>query len=57
MVIVIYICPNLWSVKQQGWKDSPREGNGYPLLYSSPENSINRGACWATVHGIEKTWT
>ena len=36
---------------------SPGEGNGYPLLYSSPENSINRGAYWATVHGIAKTWT
>ena len=25
------------------------EGNGYPLQYSSLENSVDRGACWATV--------
>jgi len=28
---------------------SPGEGNGNPLLYSSLENSLNRGAWWATV--------
>ena len=31
---------------------SPGEGNGSPLLYSCLENSIGRGARWATVHGI-----
>ena len=35
----------------------PREGNGYPLQYSCLENSMDRGAWWATVHGVEKTWT
>ena len=37
---------------------SPREGNGYPLQYSCPENSMDRGAWRATVHGIAKrrTW-
>ena len=30
---------------------SPEEGNGYPLQYSSLENSVDRGAWWATVHG------
>ena len=29
---------------------SPGEGNGYPLQYSCLENSIHRGAWWATVH-------
>ena len=29
---------------------SPGEGNGYPLQYSGPENSMDRGAWWATVH-------
>ena len=24
---------------------SPEEGNGYPLRYSCPENSMDRGAC------------
>ena len=30
---------------------SPEEGNGNPLEYSCLENSIDRGAWWATVHG------
>ena len=36
---------------------SPGEGNGSPLLYSCLENSIGRGAWWATVHGVGKSWT
>ena len=36
---------------------SPGEGNGYPLQCSCLENSINRGACWATVPGVAKSWT
>ena len=31
---------------------SPGEGNGYPLRYSCPENSMDRGAWGATVHGV-----
>ena len=31
---------------------SPREGNGNPLQYSCLENPMDRGAWWATVHGI-----
>ena len=31
---------------------SPGEGNGNPLQYSCLENSMDRGAWWATVHGI-----
>ena len=33
------------------------EGNGNPLQYSCLENSRDRGAWWATVHGLEKSWT
>ena len=33
---------------------SPGEGNGYPLQYSCLENSMDRGAWWATVHGDTK---
>ena len=33
------------------------EGNGYPLQYSCLENSMDRGAWKATVHGITKSWT
>ena len=28
--------------------------HGYPLQYSCLENSMHRGAWWATVHGITK---
>ena len=30
----------------------PGEGNGYPLQYSCLENSMDRGAWWAMVHGV-----
>ena len=33
---------------------SPGEGNGNPLQYSCLENPTDRGAWWATVHGVEK---
>ena len=36
---------------------SPREGNGNPLQYSCLKNSMDRGAWWATAHGIPKSWT
>ena len=36
---------------------SPGEGNGYPLQYSCLENFMDRGAWWATVHGVTKSWT
>ena len=36
---------------------SPGGGNGYPLQYSCLENPMDRGAWWATVHGILKNWT
>ena len=31
------------------------EGNGSPLQYSCLENSTDRGAWWATVHGVIKS--
>ena len=31
---------------------SPGEGNGNPLQYSCLENSMDRGAWWATIHGV-----
>ena len=33
---------------------SPEEGNGSPLQYSCLGNTVNRGAWWATVHGVAK---
>ena len=40
-----------------GWGRSPGEGNGNPLQYSCLENSVDRGAWQATVHGVAKSWT
>ena len=39
----------VWSF---GW-----EGNGNPLQHSCLENSMERGAWWATVLGVAKSWT
>ena len=36
---------------------SPGEGNGNPLQCSYLQNPVARGALWATVHGITKSWT
>ena len=36
---------------------SPGEGNGNLLQYSCLENPMDRGAWWATVHGVIKSWT
>ena len=36
---------------------SPGEGNGNPLQYSCLENPMDRGAWWATVHGVAKSET
>ena len=32
------------------------EGNGNPLQHSCLENSMDRGALLATVHGVTKSW-
>ena len=40
-----------------GSERSPGEGNGNPLWYVCLENPMDRGAWWATVHGVSKTWT
>ena len=37
-----------------GSEKSPGEGNGYPLQYSCLENSMDRGAWQATVHGSQR---
>ena len=36
---------------------SPGGENGNSLQYSYLENPMDRGAQWATVHGITKSWT
>ena len=32
-------------------------GNGNALQYSCLENPMDRGAWWAVVHGVTKSWT
>ena len=44
-------------VRSLGREDSPGEGNGNPLQYSCPENPMDGGAWWATVHGVTKSRT
>jgi len=34
---------------------SPLGGHGNPLQYSCLENPMDRGAGWATVHGVAKS--
>ena len=36
---------------------SPGGGHGNPLQYSCLENPMDRGAWWATVHGVAKSRT
>ena len=44
-------------VRSLGREDSPGEGNGNPLQYSCLENPMDRGAWWATVHGVATSQT
>ena len=40
-----------------GSESSPGEGKDYPLQYSFLENSMDRGAWQAVVHGVPKNWS
>ena len=40
-----------------GLGTSPGGGSSNPLQYFCLENSMDRGAWWATVHEITKSWT
>ena len=40
-----------------GWGISPGEENGNPFQYSCLKNLMDRGAWWATVHGVSNSWT
>ena len=45
-------------VQSLGWEDPLGKGTtDYPLKYSGLENSMDRGAWQATVHGVIKNWT
>ena len=49
---------NAGEIRNTGWipglGKSPGEGHGNPLQYSCPDNPMDRGAQWATVHGVAK---
>ena len=50
------------TVGDAGWEDPrvgrcPAGGHGNPLQYFCLENPMDRGAWWATVHGVAKSWT
>ena len=53
--------PNAGNIRdvdsKPGLGRSPGEGNGNPLQYSCLENPMDRGAWWATVHGVAKSQT
>ena len=51
------------SAMQESWVQSlgsgrsPGEGIGNPIQYSCLENTMDRGAWWATVHGVAESQT
>ena len=57
-VVVKNLPPSAIDTGDAGWTPglgrSPAEGNGNPLQYSCLENPMDRGAWWATVHGVTK---
>ena len=44
-------------VRFLGREDSPGEDTGNPFQCSCLDNPMDRGAWWATVHGVTKSWT
>ena len=44
-------------VQSLGWEDSLEEEMTTHFSILSWENPMDRGAWWATVHGITKSWT
>ena len=43
--------------KRSGLERYSGGGHGNPFQYSCLENPMDRGAWWATVHGVTKSWT
>ena len=44
-------------IRSLGWEDPLEKGMANPLQYSFLENSMDRGAWWATVHGVAESQT
>ena len=54
--VVKNIPANAWDEGSiTGLGRSPEEGNGNPLQYSCLGNPMDRGAWWATVHGVPES--
>ena len=51
--------PALWEtwVRSLGWEDPLEEGMETHSSTLCLENPMDRGAWWATVHGVAKSWT
>ena len=52
---VALVVENVDSIPELG--RSSGGGHGILLVYSCLENSMDRGAWQATIHGVEKSWT
>ena len=52
---LVKILPAVW--ESLGQEDPLQEEMATPLQYSCLENPMDRGAWWAAVHGIPKSWT
>ena len=54
---VAHTVKNLLALQEiPGSGRSSGEGNGNPLQYSCLENSMDRGAWWATIGGVTEWW-
>ena len=40
-----------------GWEDPLEKGMVTHSSILGPQNPMDRGACWATVHGVTQSWT
>ena len=54
-VVCVYVCVQLCLTLCDSMDGSPGEGNGNRLQYSCLKNPMDRGARWATVHGVTKS--
>ena len=55
--LVAQTVKNLPAMGRPGLGTSPGGGQGNPVQYSCLENPVNRGAWWATFHGVAKSRT
>ena len=53
--LYIFFCVNIYALYIYIYMLPPGEGNGSPLQYPCLGNPMDRGAWWATVHGVAKS--